>query len=284
VVATYANDHLDPDIVNGVCTEPTGECYNLIWTGEVSSTTQSVTIEGSPLLTAAADVVFAPDVWVAQWALSNSPPISAQISNVDITNIDTSSILLNGTVPIVGWSNDNGVLTVQFDRSLAVQSLGTIVSGTYYPAIQGEFENGSDDIFYGEGRVEIVEATDVEIDIRPWLPPSFPNLIIRCSWGTLPVAIFSTEDFDATTVDPATVTLAEAAVKLKWNGEPSAIVRDVNCDGYRDLVVRFKIKDLNLNPDDTIAYLEGMTFDGIPVVGSDSVKLVDYWRWRFWAH
>jgi hypothetical protein len=65
-------------------------------------------------------------VWVAQWALFNSPPISAQISNIDghgITDINPSTILLNGTVPIVGWSINNGVLTVQFDRSLAVQSL-----------------------------------------------------------------------------------------------------------------------------------------------------------------
>jgi hypothetical protein len=98
------------------------------------------------------------------------------------------------------------------------------------------------------------------------------------------VAIFSTEEFDATTLDPATVTLADAAVKLKWNGEPLARVWDVNHDGLHDLVVRVKIKDLNLNADDTTAYLEGMTFDGIPVVGSDSVKVVDYWRWRFWAH
>jgi hypothetical protein len=63
LVATYSNDHLDPDIVNGVCTDPTNECYNLIWTGEVSSDRQSVTIAGSPVTTATANVVFAPNVW-----------------------------------------------------------------------------------------------------------------------------------------------------------------------------------------------------------------------------
>jgi hypothetical protein len=50
-------------------------------------------------------------------------------------------------------------MTVQFDRSLAVQSLQSPVSGTLvYPTIEGGFQ-GSTDVFSGQGTVEIVENT-----------------------------------------------------------------------------------------------------------------------------
>jgi hypothetical protein len=275
MVATYANDHLDPDIVNGVCTEPTGECYGQIWTGEVSSPTQSVTIEGSPVTPAAAEVVFAPNVWVAQWASYNSPPIAAKISNINghvITDIDPSTIMLNGAVPILGSSTDNGVLTVRFDRSKAVQSLGTAVPGTYYPAVQGDLDNG--DIFYGEGRVEIVEAIDVEIDIKPG---SFPNSINLCSKGKVPVAIFSTPEFDATTIDPGTVTLAGAGVAVKGKGKRNRLMasfEDKNDDGIMDLVVHVSTQELEISNSDELVVLEGETYDNIPIIGSDSIRIV----------
>jgi hypothetical protein len=287
VLATYANDHRDPDLdpVTGECKDE--PCVDL-FVGAVSSTPLQVTIQGDPVERRTAEISVEPEIWAIEWASQNSPPISVEIKNIeghpDVNDVDTSTILLNGTVGIIDGSAKiaDGVLTVQVDRSLAVQSLGTPVSGRVYPRVQGAFNSG-DDVFYAQVGVDIVDAP-VEIDIRPWLPPSFPNWIIRCSWGTLPVAIFSTEEFDAKTVDPATVILADAAVKLKWNGQPLALLWDVNHDGLKDLIVHVKIKDLNLNPDDTTAYLEAMTFDGNPVVGSDSVKVVDYWCWSCWGH
>ncbi len=56
----------------------------------------------------------------------------------------------------------------------------------------------------------------MSIDIKPG---SDLNSINLGSNGTIPVAIFSTVDFDATTVDPLTVTLADASVKVKRNRE-----------------------------------------------------------------
>ncbi len=55
----------------------------------------------------------------------------------------------------------------------------------------------------------------MSIDIKPG---SDLNSINLGSNGTIPVAIFSTVDFDATTVDPLTVTLADASVKVKGKG------------------------------------------------------------------
>ena len=50
-------------------------------------------------------------------------------------------------------------------------------------------------------------ATGVTVDIKPG---TFPNSINLGSNGVVPVAILSTDTFDATTVDPRSVTLAGA--------------------------------------------------------------------------
>ena len=160
VVATYSNYIQDPDIVNGVCTK--APCTSL-WMGAISSTPSAVTISGQAVQKKTAQIIFDPSEWSVQWATVNGPPISAHISNIQdhpsfsLNDFTLSTILLNGTVPIISGSAavQNNVLTVQFDRSLAVQSLGSVVLGQMvYPTIQGGFTNRND-IFSGKAPVTI---------------------------------------------------------------------------------------------------------------------------------
>jgi len=111
----------------------------------------------------------------------------------------------------------------------------------------------------------------VDIDIKPG---SNPNSINLKSKGNVPVAILSSEVFDATTIDPSTVELEGAGVKVKKNGKLMASVEDVNDDGLDDLVLHFDTQELNLTEDSTEAVLTGETFDGISIIGSDSVNIV----------
>jgi hypothetical protein len=90
----------------------------------------------------------------------------------------------------------------------------------------------------------------------------------------VPVAILSTTDFDATTVNPVTVTLADAQVKVKGNGTRLANPEDVNGDGITDLVVHITTVGLSLTDGDIEAVLRGETFDGQAIEGSDSVRVV----------
>ena len=81
----------------------------------------------------------------------------------------------------------------------------------------------------GDIQYNISLEVNVDIDIKPG---SDPNSINLGSNGNVPVAILSSADFDATTVDPYTVTLAGAEVSLKGKAQtPMASVEDVNGDG-----------------------------------------------------
>jgi len=111
----------------------------------------------------------------------------------------------------------------------------------------------------------------VSLDIKPG---GNPNMINLKSQGTVPIAILTTDDFDATTVNPTTVTLAGAHVKLKKNGMPMAAYEDVNGDGRADLVLHVSTQYLQLDESSMVAVLAGQTYDGTAITGSDTVRIV----------
>jgi len=120
--------------------------------------------------------------------------------------------------------------------------------------------------------VEGPSVVDVEIDIKPG---SDPNSINLGSNGNVPVAIFSAVDFDATTIDPTTVKLADAAVRVVGKkGNLQASIEDVNGDGLPDLVVHIDTQGLALGAGDVVAVLTGETYDGTLIEGSDTVRIV----------
>ena len=107
--------------------------------------------------------------------------------------------------------------------------------------------------------------TDVTIDIKPG---SDPNSINLKSKGVVPVAVLTTDEFDASTVDPTTVLFAGAS-PVRWAME------DVDADGDMDLVLHFKTQGLNLTDASMNATLTGeTTTDGKHIRGTDSVNIV----------
>jgi hypothetical protein len=113
----------------------------------------------------------------------------------------------------------------------------------------------------------------VEIDIKPG---SYPNSINLGNKGVIPVAILSSADFDATTVDPATIELAGAGVELRGKSDKAmAHEEDVDGDGLIDLVIQITTE--NLEPgyfQDGYATLTGSTYDGTAIEGSDEINIV----------
>lgn len=115
-------------------------------------------------------------------------------------------------------------------------------------------------------------AITVAIDIKPG---SFPNSINLSSAGVIPVAILSSDTFNAPAeVNPDTLTLAGARVRVAGkSGKFLCHSEEVNGDGRLDLVCQFE-NDLNAEVGDSIAVLEGETFDGSLIRGEDSIRIV----------
>jgi len=113
-----------------------------------------------------------------------------------------------------------------------------------------------------------VVSTAVPIDI---MPGTFPNIIKKSSKGTTPVAILSTANLDATTIDPKTVKLAGASVATRSKGVPMFSIVDINLDGRLDLMLHFTTSNLQLTTQDTQAQLIGTKPS---VQGLDSVQVI----------
>jgi hypothetical protein len=138
---------------------------------------------------------------------------------------------------------------------------------------QGDIYGNPTVIFLGNNEISTafsasVFSLRVAIDIKP---DSFPNVVNPKSEGVVAVAILTTNDFDATTVDPLSVKFGpNEAVEALNAGH----TEDVNGDGRLDLVLYFNVQDTGITCGDTVVVLTGTTLDGQPFSGFDSIQTV----------
>ncbi len=116
----------------------------------------------------------------------------------------------------------------------------------------------------GTATIIVNVALPVVVDIKPESEPASINLKSR---GVIPVALVTTDDFDATDVMPSTVELAGAR-PVRWTKE------DVHNDSDIDMLFHFKVQHLNLDMNSTEATLTGNTKKDVPVLGTDTVNIV----------
>ena len=134
------------------------------------------------------------------------------------------------------------------------------------------FEDTSHGIGGPRYRLSFIEyrfgAYPISIDIKPG---TLLNTINPKSKGKVPVAILSTDTFDATTVDPSTVLFGATGSEA----EPvHSALEDVDGDGDIDMVLHFVTQDTGITCGDSDASLTGATFSGVTVEGSDSIETV----------
>lgn len=117
--------------------------------------------------------------------------------------------------------------------------------------------------------------TVVQIDIKPGSDPNSINC--NDEDEVISVAILTTDDFDALTVDPNTV-LFEGASEVhvdKKTFEPRVHEEDVDGDGDTDRLFHFCLGDTGLTCDSTEGTLTGETVDGQAIEGTDTVRIIN---------
>jgi hypothetical protein len=117
------------------------------------------------------------------------------------------------------------------------------------------------------GAIEFQSVLTVVLEVRPG-PPKDP--VNPKSKGMIPVAIMSTDGFDASTVDQASLRFGPGQALATGRGR----LKDLNGDGLPDLVLHFRTQDTGIQCGDTSVSITGQTVNGIPIQGSDSITTV----------
>ena len=111
-----------------------------------------------------------------------------------------------------------------------------------------------------------VAEIPVSIDIKPG---NNRNRVNPRSKGILKVAILTTNDFDADTVDASTIQFGPSAAEPVWYR-----FDDVDYDGEWDLVLKFNTQETGIACGDTGVSLIGKTFDVQRITGTDYINTV----------
>ena len=112
------------------------------------------------------------------------------------------------------------------------------------------------------------DPIEVAVDIQPG---SNENPLNVKRPGILPLAILSTQLFNAATIDPLSVQFGKgSATEAHHMGH----LEDVNGDGRPDMVLHFRVPDAGIQLGDRTVCLVGSTTTGNPFQGCDRVTVI----------
>jgi len=110
--------------------------------------------------------------------------------------------------------------------------------------------------------------TEIDVDIKPG---ERPNTINPRNRGVIPVAIVTTAEFDATTVDVTTLRFGTTGNEAS---PVHIVLDDVNGDGKVDLVLHFRTQQTAIECEASMALLKGSTITGQVLGGRDALATV----------
>ena len=199
--------------------------------------------------------VYYPIVKVTGWLNFVSSPIV-------LPDVRTSRVSIPFTFSgeLTGNALHPDVVNPVFTARLSGQGLATFYFWRGYDVLNPNYK--LDYIEYRFGPLPI------SIDIKP---DSFPNTINPRSKGKIPVAILTTDSFDATSVDPTTVLFGPTGSEV---APVHSALEDVDGDGDIDLVLHFVTQHTAITCGNASASLTGSTFSGVKIKGTDSIETV----------
>jgi hypothetical protein len=198
-----------------------------------------------------------------------------------LTATDVSPVDQDATFTYrIDWNGDGIVDQAVPGLSAATASHAFDQAGTFNIQVTAVDKDGGESV---PATHTILVKIPVQIDIKPGDTDPSLNL---ASNGRIAVAVYTTAEFDARTIDASTVVFAGAHA-VKWSYE------DLDSDGDLDLVLHFETQKTNLQAvytdllladfglDDVLdstrqeaaVTLTGETTDGLMLEGSDELNL-----------
>ncbi|MGE4649853.1 MAG: hypothetical protein AAEJ53_03110 [Myxococcota bacterium] len=166
------------------------------------------------------------------------------------------------------------VSTPGADRIDPIQGELVLSTGSIQPIVIGPFCDALREIFPSERReighfalsAAVVEDVRVEVEPRKRQPRVDPlrNKKVR-------VAIMGSEDLDVRDIVVHSLRLGPDGAEP--SGRRRARIKDLDRDGYRDLLVRFRAGETGLSVGDTTLCLTGDSATGSAIRGCDAVKV-----------
>lgn len=172
-------------------------------------------------------------------------------------------------------SDGSATLIIDGDTSNPLNvSKGSLQPTSGIPGFSFGAANGGQSTSYWdsvEWSVVSEEVMPVAIDIKPF---SRNNIIRLRKWGIIPVAIFSSEDFDATNdIDIPSLTFGRTGDEQSLAFWQEWWYLDLNHDGFKDQICYFWTRKTNFRIGDTEGILKGTRTDGVLIEGCDEVKI-----------
>jgi hypothetical protein len=140
-------------------------------------------------------------------------------------------------------------------------------------AFDVEVSNGLDHVAAFASGMHIIDfgpeyerGITVEIDIRPG---SAVNRINPLGLGVIPVAILGSAQFDVHDIDRGSLAFGPAGALPRR--APRQMVRDVDRDGFDDLLSYYRTSDTGIAVGDEEACVTGETTSGVPLAGCDTI-------------
>ncbi|HEY8158037.1 MAG TPA: hypothetical protein VIF10_04945 [Methylobacter sp.] len=177
---------------------------------------------------------------------------------------------LESTLAFSGWPSELQAFLVAIgDDSSTIEAARRLIYVQDINTVAGQFPDfiaSPTLIATLKAASQALSGITVTVDIKPG---TFPNAINVKSNGVIPVAILTTDTFDATNVDTASVKFGPSEAPAV-----NSHIEDVNSDGKLDLLLQFNTQHTGIKCNDTTSALIGKTINGTPIFGADSVQTV----------
>ena len=255
----FAGAPNDGDVVN-----IGGQDYAISYTGDTGNDVVLGSPNAAPVIN---DQSFTVDENSANTTVVGTAAASAvsfTLGADDVSSADQNA----GFTYNIDWDGDGNVdETVSGPDGTTVDHAFTAGGTTTVIVTATDKDGGVSDAF----PFEINVILPVNVDVKP---DNSQNKVNVKSKGVIPVAIYTTADFDATDVDGNSVELAGVSAN-------HYALEDVNGDGDLDMILHFAVQDLvdslglDLDSGESESVdivLAGLTTDGTDIFGGDTIN------------